>query len=161
MKSLQKITNSQGFTLVEIMMVVAIVVILAGVAWPLYQSQSRKNYRTEAISDLSKIQTFMNRCYADNGGYECCDNATMDAFTAANPPPMPPARRYTLTFAIRNVDGGAFACKQAQGYTVTAAPIPGTDQANDTKCASFTIDELGNRTALDGGGVAQPTCWTD
>jgi type IV pilus assembly protein PilE len=156
---LNKTSKSAGFTLIEVIVVVAIVGIIAAVAWPVYESQSRKNRRTEAIDDLGRIQVFMNRCYADNGGYDCCDNATLDAYRLANPPPIPPARQYTLALAFTNVDGGAFACKQAQGYQVTAVPIGA--QANDTKCSVFTIDHLGNRTAVDDTATLQPSCWGD
>ena len=144
-----------GLTLIELMVVIAIIAIIAGIAWPVYQGQSLKNRRFEAIDDLTKIQVFLARCYADNGGYECCDNATMDTFKAANPPPIPPARQYTLTFTPNNIDGGQFACKTAQGYTITA--VPGGTQAGDS-CDSFTIDHLGNRTAMD-GATPKPACW--
>ena len=149
-----------GFTLIEVIVVVAIVGILAAVAWPAYQAQSMKNRRSEAIDDLGRIQVFMRRCYADNGGYECCDNSTMDAFKAANPPPIPPARNYTLTFTPANVNAALPACKTAQGYTVTAVPTGGGLQAGDS-CTSFQIDHLGNRTALDAGAAAKPSCWGD
>lgn len=149
-----------GFTLIEMIVVVAIIAILAGFAWPLYNSQSFKNRRTEAIDDLGRIQIFMTRCYADRGGYECCDTPALAAYIAANPPPAAAPRNYTLTFTPTNVNGAQFACKQAQGYTVTAVPTVGGIQDQDT-CASFTIDHLGNRTALDPLAAPKPSCWGD
>ena len=154
------IPKKKGFTLIELIVVVAIIGIIAAVAWPAYESQSRKNRRAEAIKDLATIQIFMNRCYADRGGYECCDNPTLDTYRAANPPPIPPARQYTLTFTPTNV-GAGFACKTAQGYTVTAVAIAGTGQADDTTCSIFTVDHLGNRLAVDGTATPQPGCWKD
>jgi len=151
---------TRGFTLIEAIVVVSIVGILAAVAWPAYQSQTMKNRRSEAIQDLGRIKVFLARCYAERGGYDCCDNPTLDAYKNLNPPPIPPARDYTLTFTPTNVNGAAFACKQAQGYTVTAVPIAGSRQAADD-CQSFSIDHLGNRTALDGAAAARQSCWGD
>ena len=145
-----------GFSLIELIVVVAIIAILAGVAWPMYEAQSFKNRRTEAIDDLGRIQVFMARCYADNGGYDCC---LLSDFTNANPPPIGGVRQYTLALTMTNVAAGQFACKQAQGYTVTATA--GGSQTGDDACDSFTIDHLGNRTALDSTATAKPACWGD
>jgi len=155
--NIQTMASTSGFTLIEAIVAVAIVGIIGAVAWPAYQAQSMKNRRAEAVSDLTRIKIFMSRCYADRGGYECCDDAALTAYQAANPPPLPPARQYTLTFTPTNVNGGAFACKQAQGYTVTATPTAGGAQVNDS-CTSFTIDHLGARTAA---GAANLACWAD
>ena len=148
-----------GFTLIEVIVVVAIVGILAAIVWPVYESQSMKGRRTEAIDDLSRIQVFMNRCYSDDGGYGCCDNAAMATYTGANPPPIPPARQYTLTLFFTNQDGtvdiaAPANCRAAQGYRVEAAPTAGGSVDGDS-CTLFTINHLGNRTATT------PSCWGD
>jgi Tfp pilus assembly protein PilE len=45
-------------------------------------------------------------------------------------------------------------------FLITATPVPGSSQAKDGPCQSFTVDQLGNQTALDAGGtVNTTTCW--
>ena len=155
--------KKNGFTLIEAIVSVAIVGILAGIAWPLYESQTRKNRRTEAISNLTQIQAVLERCYADNGGYDCCQ-PVVDTYLAN---PLTPAVNYNITFTSNTTNAAMFACKQDQGYTLTATTIVGMAQEDDLQCSSFTIDNLSARSAIDNSpGVPapprpRPACWTD
>ena len=153
--------RQSGFSLVELIITVGIIAVVASISWSAYESQQIKNRRTEAISDLSQLQVFMARCYADNGGYECCDDATLAGYRADNPPPIPPNRQYVLAFNTTNVDGALPNCKQAQGFTITATPVPGSQVDDDTFCRSFTIDHTGLREARDNTAALNPACWTD
>ncbi len=150
--------KQRGFTLIEAMVTVGIVAILAAIAAPAYLSQQRKGHRGEIINALGRISIEMNRCYADQGGYTACN----DAFIlpkVLNAPPLTDQGHYTIAITATDPDVGLIGNKVHQGFTITATPVG--DQAYDNKCMSFSIDHLGNRTALDDTATLAPTCWSD
>ena len=62
-------SNHQGFTLVELMMVIAIIGILAAVAIPSYQNYVQRGFRGDAIADLEKVMSAANQFYTENRTY--------------------------------------------------------------------------------------------
>jgi type IV pilus assembly protein PilA len=69
---LTKITqklNQKGFTLIELMIVIAIIGILAAIAIPQFASYRRKAYNSAALSDLKTVKTTLEAYYADNQFY--------------------------------------------------------------------------------------------
>jgi type IV pilus assembly protein PilA len=70
--TLTKITqklNQKGFTLIELMIVIAIIGILAAIAIPQFASYRRKAYNSAALSDLKTVKTTLEAYYADNQFY--------------------------------------------------------------------------------------------
>ena len=59
-----------GFTLIELMVVVAIVAILAAIAYPSYRSQIEKTRRADAKAVLMQAAQYMERLYTENGCYD-------------------------------------------------------------------------------------------
>lgn len=130
----------KGFTLIELMVTVAIVAILAAVAIPNYSAYVRRGKAAEATSTLALLKNRMEQYYQDNKTY-------MDT-GALNAPCSPQAgttKYFTYDCAIQQT---------ASQFTLTATPIAnqGVDNFN------FTIDESGNKTStFDGSPSAN--CW--
>jgi type IV pilus assembly protein PilE len=122
--------RGHGFTLMELMIAIAIVAILAAVALPIYFDSIRKGRRSEAISALTAVQQAQERWRANNAAYTT-------ALTASAPDGLGLAATtgngmYTLT-----IDEAS-----AIGYTVTAAAVSTGAQADDKRCASLRVKQL-------------------
>lgn len=148
MKS-KKMLFLSGFTLIELMITVAIISILAAIAYPSYTSQIARGKRADARVQLSSAQQWMEKFFSENYSYsaDSAGNATTTAFNAQpfsrSPRVGEGSAAYTVTVT-----------PTATAYTLTAAPIAGGSMATDT-CGTFTLTNTGRRGAS--GDVL--TCW--
>jgi type IV pilus assembly protein PilE len=117
----------RGFTLIDVLITVAIVAILATIAYPAYQDAVRKSNRAAAESHLSDIAQRQQQFLLDQRAF-AADLTTLGVTTPASVTPY-----YTITIAV--VAG------PPPGFTVTAAPIG--SQAGDLSGASLTITNTG------------------
>lgn len=146
---LRPASKSHGFTLIELMVVVAIVGILASVAYPSYMNQVRKSRRSDAIVAMSSVQQAQERWRANNATY--ASNALM---TTAAPS--------GLGLSSTTTTGGYYTLaissgETATGYTLTARAVSGKSQASDTNCTTLTVTVTnGNATHPTG----EATCWS-
>lgn len=144
----ERITRGAGFTMIELMIVVAIIAILALIAYPSYLSYVTKTNRKAAEGCLSELANYMERFYTTNLSYAADANGNavvlpnLDCTTAQQ---TGNNYAYTLTPA-----------PAATTYTVQAAPI-GAQLARDTLCGTLTLNQAGTRTESGTGSVA--TCW--
>jgi type IV pilus assembly protein PilE len=135
-----------GLTLIELMLVLAIVAILAGVAIPLYNDQIQRSRRADAMAALTTVALAQERFYTANGTYAgaLADLPVDAALQEGN------SKHGFYTLAIANPDG-------AQSFSITATATGA--QASDTSCTTFTLNQLGARAALNADGVANDGCW--
>jgi type IV pilus assembly protein PilE len=121
--------KSGGFTLIEIMVVVAIISILSAIALPAYQDYVTRSRITQAISGLSARQVRMEQCYQDNhtyaptGGCSACTDETTDNFqftcTAT-------ATTFVLTATGQNpMRGFVYTVDQSNTRTTTITDVSG------------------------------------
>ena len=127
-----------GFTLIELMMVIAIVGILAAVSMTYYGNYIVDANRTDARSALSSTAASLEKCKALYSAY---DNAGCNVTL----PFDSEAGYYAITGALA-----------ASTFTLTATPKAGTPQINDTDCTTFTLTNTGIES---GTGADITECW--
>jgi type IV pilus assembly protein PilE len=132
--------RQRGFTLIEIMIVVAVVGILAMIAFPSYQDSVRKSRRAEAKSALSDLAARQEQFFNDNKTYA-------DTVAKLNGSATTPSGYYTLQIA----PGATGTLVSSYLMTATAAGV----QTSDTKCTTFTYSSSGKKDSTPAGN----TCW--
>lgn len=135
--------KQQGFSLIELMIVVAIIGILSAIAIPAYGGYVERTHRSIAKATLHELANFMERYYTANGRY-------VDA--SSNAPTLPYAQSPSDTSAVYSVALVA----SASGYTLTATPIVGGRMDGD-KCGALALQANGIKTASGSASVAE--CW--
>jgi type IV pilus assembly protein PilE len=139
------VRNGRGFTLIELMITVAVVAILTAVAFPSYQEHIRKVKRTEGKSALLKAAQLQERFYTSNGAYstDLAPLFGLTAGTAVRSGENPASGNYDLTVATSALSGAA-----NQAYTLTAAPNASASTGGpfaDADCGSLTLTSTGVR----------------
>lgn len=131
----------RGFTLIELLLVMAVIGILAGLAYPSYTESVRKTRRTDAMSALMAAAQGLERCHSQLGNlYDHPDCPLQSGVAIASPQGF-----YRITPTVT-----------AATYRLTATPVPEGPQATDAGCASFTLTNMGVRTAT---GDLGDDCW--
>ena len=137
----------RGFTLIELMIVVAVVGILAAIAYPSYQEQVRKSRRADGAAVLMQNAQFLERFFTENGRYDEDRDGTAVALPHATSPLDGDATYYNIS--LNSVSETAF----------TLQAVPAGPQAGD-KCGTLTLTHVGQQ-GVDGSssGITSEHCW--
>jgi type IV pilus assembly protein PilE len=143
-----------GFSLIELMVVVAIATILFAVAVPSYLTYVRQSRRTEARTAVLDLAGREERFFSTNGATYSVTPAQLGY--AALPAAIG-GGYYQLTVCSPACAPSAVA---APSYTVTATAVGG--QLRDLQCLSFSVDSTGRQFAVDSTGAdATQFCWAN
>lgn len=153
-------TQRAGFTLIELMITVAIVGITTGIALPSYTSYVARAQRADARTQLVQVAQFMQRFYAANDNF-IKDRASNDVLAQIPSnllrSPAEGTKLYDLSIPLGNDP-----LTNAMSFTIRMIPVAGGSMARD-ECGTFTLTSTGLRGVLVGAAVGSPalrdSCW--
>jgi len=133
-----------GFSLIELLIVVAILGIIAAIAVPSYGKYMTETRRTDATATLMEVAGEQFRYYSENNQYtdDMSDLGYGSAVTA-------PSKEGLYTISLVSAS--------ASSFVITATPVAGAAQANDTECTSFTLSSSNQKGAT--GSISALDCW--
>jgi type IV pilus assembly protein PilE len=137
MKNKVKKSYQEGFSLIELMIVVVIVAILSYVAVANYGDNALRSKRTDARNTLLTTSASLEKCKTIYGAYNNASCSIQGGDTITSPEGL-----YTITVTVSS----------ATNFSLSAAPITGESQENDA-CQTITLNYLG----VQGGTTAD--CW--
>ncbi|SFU94309.1 type IV pilus assembly protein PilE [Polaromonas sp. YR568] len=140
MKSVIK--NNRGFTLIELMVVVAVIGLLSAIAIPSYQSYTARSNRSAGKSTLLEAAQFMERYRSSNFKYVDASN---------NAPALPSRLQISPAQGTKRYDI-ALSAVTATGFTLTATPSGWVDNV----CGNLTLNNLGVKGQSIGDAAS---CW--
>ena len=137
------IKKTSGFTLIELMIVVAIIAILAAIAIPSYGRYALRANRSDAQATIMEISGAMERLYASRYTYVDAELSATDGanvvFLRTTTPEGASGTGVKYNLSLSNLT--------ANGYTITATAVNGqlSDNAGGTNCSPLVFNSIGTK----------------
>lgn len=147
----------RGFTLLELMVSLAVVAILAMVAWPSFQGAMQKGRRADGMAALSTLMQAQERYRSSHASYQSDLTALPGAGAVSGGGLRSPDGQYLVTLVADSVS--------ASGYTARATAASGSQQEADRRCRALQVSLAGGAityTSIDADGNtngAPDPCW--
>ncbi len=150
--------SRRGFTLIEVMVVVAIVAILAAIAMPNYQEYVRRSKRVEAQGVLMEAAQFMQRYYSANDRYTAAaDDTTQETEQKKGAKSLlPDGLQQSPRSGGANYTIAVFAQDTPPRYTLKATR---TGSMSSDRCGTLTLSGLGVKGVADAPNLTAADCW--
>ncbi|WP_217358038.1 type IV pilin protein [Alteromonas pelagimontana] len=151
-----KSTLKQGFTLIELMIVVAVVSIITAIAYPSYQSVIKSSYRSSAQADLMALAAAMERHHSGTFSYQGAASGGANTGSPAIFAGYSPAsesetnKRYSLTIVAAS----------DTAYELKATPVSGSSQAGNGDLFYFSDGRKAWDSDSNGSIQATEYCWS-
>lgn len=146
---------ARGFTLIELMIVVAIVAVLAAIAMPSYTDYITRAKFSEATGQLANLRVKMEQYYVDNRRYSTTTGGGTCGLPGGNSPSVTEAKYFTYTCASSSANAAG-----DQQFVISAAGI------GDLTGLTFTVNHANAKTtavtsgsAIGKKGYAGASCW--
>ena len=131
-------SGQTAYSLIELLLALAILGILLAVSYPSYHRHVLRSYRAEAIADLLLLANSLEQYRADNGSYS-------DNFAELGRPALSESGRYKFYISLSAAGQAFVATADALGL-----------QTADTECRQFSVNHYGQRNVRSSSPV---TCW--
>jgi len=140
--------RQKGFTLIELMVTVAIVAIIAAIAYPSFLKSSQKGRRADAKASLTQYSQALERCYTEYGFYK---SGSCSVLTTLQGVGYNTAHSYYLVTAPSVT---------TTTYTLAATAVSTGPQASDSGCTIMTLNNQGQQGSGSNTATSDTgNCW--
>lgn len=143
---------AQGFTLIELMIAVALIAIISAFAYPNYIKHVQRAKRVDAQTAVLEAAQRQEAYYIRNNSY--AKDLTQLEYNSSSSEGL-----YNLALSATPNGCTGNHTTVCTGFEMSATPVTTKPQAQDSECQGFKVNQLGTKTATDANNNASTKCW--